>query len=118
MAYKKYQELIVWQKSMLLAKQVYEHVKLLPASENYALSSQIRRAAISIPSNIAEGHGRFSKSEYAYFLSVARGSLYEVETQLILAHQVDYLTAEQIQPSLDLCEEIRKMLSKMITTLQ
>lgn len=118
MGYKNFQELVVWQKSMLLARQVYLLANELPPTETYALSAQLKRATVSVPSNIAEGHGRSSKNEYSHFLSIARGSLYEVETQLILAQQVGYFSAEKIQPLLDLCDEIKRMLSKMITTIQ
>ena len=82
---KSYRELIVWQKSMELAEKVYLLVKALPKEETYALSDQMRRAAVSIPSNIAEGHARQSQKEFLQFLCIARGSRAELETQLLLA---------------------------------
>ena len=80
-----YRKLIVWQKAMQFSKQVYRLVEQFPATEKYALSDQVRRAAVSVSSNIAEGCGRASKRDYAHFLSIARGSLYETMTQLEMA---------------------------------
>ena len=91
MKVKSYEELVVWQKAMLFAKSVYSLQKQLPKEEVYGLGDQIRRAVVSIPSNIAEGFGRESKSEFKHFLSIARGSLYEVKTQLQLAEDLGYL---------------------------
>lgn len=102
---------------MELAEQVYELVQKLPNDEKYVLSDQMRRAAISIPSNIAEGHSRSSKSEYLHFLSIARGSLSELETQIILAQRINYLDKSQTEKALNLCDEIQKMLSAMINRL-
>ena len=82
MGYKSYKELIVWQKAMDLVDEVYRLVKLLPREETFALSDQLRRSAVSVPSNIAEGHGRQSRKEFSQFLSIARGSVFEVETQI------------------------------------
>ncbi|MBQ7202538.1 MAG: four helix bundle protein [Eubacterium sp.] len=90
MSYKDYKELIVWQKSMLLSEKAYELIKTLPSNERYCLSDQIRRSAISIPSNIAEGHGRNSKNEFSHFLAISRGSLSELETQLILGERIGF----------------------------
>ena len=87
-----YRELEVWQMSMELCEQVYGLVRHFPADERYALGDQLRRAVVSIPSNIAEGNGRDSKSDYARFLSIARGSLFEVQTQLELAERFKYVT--------------------------
>ncbi|MEO6167669.1 MAG: four helix bundle protein [Chitinophagales bacterium] len=81
----KYQELIVWQKAMDYVISVYEATRKFPAEEKFGLVSQINRAVVSIPSNIAEGAGRDSKKEFAHFLSIAKGSSYEVETQLMLS---------------------------------
>ena len=112
MAWGGYKELIVWQKAMELVKLVYAQIKLFPAEERFALSDQLRRAVISIPSNIAEGNGRASHKDYAHFLSIARGSLYETMTQLDIAVSLGY-----IKPSLDienLSVEIRRILHAMI----
>lgn len=87
-----YRELDVWKMSMELCEQVYGLVRHFPTDERYALGDQLRRAVVSIPSNIAEGNGRDSKSDYARFLSIARGSLFEVQTQLELAERFKYVT--------------------------
>lgn len=114
---KGYQDLLVWQKSMDLAESVYRLVQLLPNEEIYALSGQMRRAAISIPSNIAEGHSRQSKKEYSHFLYIAKGSISELQTQLLVAERIGYLKKEQIDSALNLSNEIGRMLSGLIRTL-
>lgn len=108
---KDYKDLIVWQKAMDLAEEVYRLVKKLPKEELFALSDQIRRAVISIPSNIAEGHERNSIKEYYQFLSIAKGSKAELETQLLLCVKVHYLEALDIEKALTLIQEIGKMLN-------
>lgn len=117
MGYKNYKELLVWQKSMDLVEIVYKLVKYLPKEETYALSDQMRRAVISIPSNIAEGHQRNSPRDFKYFLGVARGSNAELETQLLVCIRLNYLTQQQTEQALIFTEEIGKMLSAFITTL-
>ena len=112
-----YKELIVWQKSMLLVEEVYRLVKKLPKEETYVLSDQIRRAVISIPSNIAEGNGRESEKEFLRFLAIAQGSNAELETQLIICQRLGYMSAEDIRPALLLQEEISKMLRTFIKKL-
>ncbi|MBO4640799.1 MAG: four helix bundle protein [Treponema sp.] len=108
-----YKELIIWQKSMDLVSEVYKLAKKLPKEETYVLSDQIRRSAISIPSNIAEGNGRHSVKEYGYFLSIARGSIAELETQLLLGERIGYWESKDLTQSFDLITEIRKMLTKI-----
>ena len=106
-----YRSLIVWQKAMQFAKIVYAVVDTFPPAEKYALSDQIRRAVVSIPSNIAEGCGRTTNRDYAHFLSIARGSLYETMTQLELAESIGYIdTIEEI-------ESVAVEISRMLTTL-
>ena len=112
-----FKELLVWQKSMDLVEMVYGLVRLLPPEERYELSSQIRRAAVSIPSNIAEGEGRKSNREFLRFLSIARGSRAELETQLLLAQRLGYLSKEQIAPAITLCNEIGRMLFALMENL-
>ena len=112
-----FKELIVWQKAILLVKEVYSLTKLLPAEEKYDLSSQMRRAAVSVPSNIAEGNSRNGKKEYINFLSIARGSVSEVWTQLIICNELNFLSKEQIADTENLCEEISKILNSMIKKL-
>ena len=89
-----YKELIVWQKAMVLVELVYRHIRIFPSEERFRLCDQLSRAAVSVPSNIAEGYGRGTQAEYARFLSVARGSLYEVETQLELAVRLGFIAGK------------------------
>ena len=112
-----YEELIVWQKAMDLVAEVYRIVKLLPKEEIYALSDQMRRAAVSIPSNIAEGQVRKSSKEFANFLSVARGSNAELHTQLLICQRLQYITQENILKALTLSEEVAKMIVSMLQKL-
>ena len=112
-----YRELIVWQKSMDLVECVYGLAKLLPDNERFMLSAQLCRAAVSIPSNIAEGYGRSATKEYIRFLKIARGSNYEVETQLLICVRLHYLSENDIKKALSICGELSKMLSSLITKL-
>ena len=114
MAVQNYKDLIVWQKSMSLAKEIYRLANKLPKEELYGLTNQLKRAAVSIPSNIAEGNGRISSREYARFLSIARGSKSEVETQLLLCVELNYLESADTETALELSTEVGKMLNAMI----
>ena len=108
---KSFKELIVWQKSILLVKLIYQLTYYFPTEEKFSLTSQIRRCAVSIPSNIAEGWGRNSSNHFQYFLSVSQGSLSELETQLIIAKELGFVQSyKEIE---DLILEIGKMLSTM-----
>ena len=114
---KNHKELIVRQKSMLLVEEIYRLVKILPKEETYALSDQMRRAVISIPSNIAEGNGRESEKEFLRFLSIAQGSNAEIETQLLICQRLGYVSADEVSNALSLQEEISKMLRTLIKKL-
>jgi len=116
-AWQSYRELIVWQKSMDLASETYRVVRLLPKEETFVLSEQMRRSAVSIPSNIAEGHERQSPNEFRRFLSIAAGSCSELETQLLLCKRLYCLSETDLTPALTLCVEIRKMLTSMTNQL-
>jgi len=105
-----YRDLIVWQKSMDLVVAVYQISSLLPKTETYGLVSQIRRAAISIPSNIAEGRGRESNGDYCRFLSIAYGSLCDVETQFEIAVRLGFVQQETIVQILSNCSEVARLL--------
>ena len=108
-----FKNLIVWQKAMELVRAVYALSKAFPADERYALTDQLRRAVVSIPSNIAEGNGRASNAEYGHFLSIARGSLYETMTQLQIAVDLGYIPA--LDPTLEaLISEVGRMLTSML----
>lgn len=107
-----YRNLIVWQKAMQLVRIVYSLVKAFPADEKFALSDQIRRAVVSIASNIAEGCGRASNKDYAHFLAIARGSLYEVMTQLEMAQAFGYVKSlSEVEP---LAKEIVRILGALL----
>ena len=112
-----FKELIVWKRAMELAKAAYALTKLLPREEDYALSDQIRRSAVSIPSNIAEGYGRTTTKEYARFLSMARRSGYELETQLLLCIDLEYIDENEAALALRLNKEVSKMLTAIITKI-
>ncbi len=92
-----YRELLVWQEAMKLAQDVYKSVQGFTKEELFGLASQLRRAAVSVPSNIAEGHGRTSDKSFALFLGQARGSLYELETQIELAQKLGYIPEQDLQ---------------------
>lgn len=112
-----YKDLIVWQKSMDLVVEIYHLVKILPKVETYALSDQMRRAVISIPSNIAEGYGRSSAREYIQFLRIAHGSCFELDTQLNACVLVEYINAKDAEVAFSLLNEIMRMLSSLIKKL-
>ena len=112
-----YKDLVVWQKAMKLVEEIYRLASFLPKEETYGLSDQMRRAVVSIPSNIAEGVGRASRKEYAQFLGIANGSVCEVETQLFVGVRVGYFREDAIQPALGLLAEIGKMLHSIATKL-
>ncbi len=113
-----YQDLDVWRLSINLVKEIYRVIEKFPSSELYVLSSQIRKAAISIPSNIAEGQGRNSSREFRQYLAVSLGSLSELETQLIIAREIGYLSAEEeLNPLLISIDTIRKMLRALSNSL-
>lgn len=118
MAWKTYKELIVWQKSMDLVNKVYSLINEFPKKETYALSSQMIRAVVSVPSNIAEGQGRNSNNEFIRFLSFSRGSLYELETQIMIANNQKYINDNSFDALIKDCSEIERMLAKLIESLK
>ena len=110
-----YRDLIAWQKAMDLAERIYHASSTMPDSERFGLTSQMRRAAVSIPSNIAEGHGRQSLNDYVRFLKTARGSLMELQTQVTLAERLGLLAPTQ--PMIDLLSETDRVLQGLIRSL-
>ncbi len=112
-----YKELIVYKKSIELSVLMYSTTENFPKSELYGLTSQIRRSAVSIPSNIAEGQRRGSKNEYIQFLRISYGSGAELETQLLIAYRIGYLSKEKSQDLNSYLDEIMKMLNKLISVL-
>jgi four helix bundle protein len=117
MSIKSYMDLVVWQKSMDLVVACYGMVRQFPSSEQYGLASQIQRASVSIPSNIAEGHARFHTKEYLHHLSFARGSLAELNTQVQIAGRLNYLSSKDVTETLEKMDEIAKMLNGLRKSL-
>lgn len=105
-----YRDLVVWQKAMALVEWAYRLTATLPKSEEFGLKTQIRRAAISIPSNIAEGHSRGSPREFLHFLHIAMGSLSELETHIELAMRLSYLTGKETQAFNGACIDVCRLL--------
>lgn len=108
-----FKELIVWQKSFLLAREVYQLTKRLPKDEQYGLTSQLRRASVSIPSNIAEGKQRKTRNDFLQFLHIADGSCAELETQLLLVKDI-YPTFD-VREALGILNEVQRMLGAMMS---
>jgi four helix bundle protein len=113
-----YRQLIAWQKSMDFVMDVYTVTKAFPRDELYGLATQLRRAAVAVPTNIADGQARFSPNEFFYFLGRARGALVEVETQLLIAQNLNYFSAEQGQQLLDRAAEVGKILNGLIASIR
>jgi four helix bundle protein len=113
-----FKDLIVWQRSMDLAVRIYRITQKLPASEQFGLTSQLRRASVSIPSNIAEGYGRQSTGNYRQFLSISRGSLMEIETQINICDRLKYLAQSDTENILKEITEISKMLTSLISKIK
>src|SRR5437764_15003536 len=112
-----YRDLVAWKKGMELAKIVYKATAAFPKEERFGLTSQMRRAGVSIPSNIAEGQARFSKREFQHFLRNAKGSLAELETQIILAADLEFLDRDIARDLLRLCDEIGRILAGLLASL-
>ena len=115
---KSFRELIVWQKSMRLTVAIYQLTKGFPREELYGLTNQIRRAAVSLPSNIAEGYGRINSGEYKQFLGIARASNFELQTQLQLARELGMGDVNQIEFAEGLSHEVGKMIYAALKSLQ
>jgi four helix bundle protein len=115
---KNYKNIKVWEKSHLLTIEVYEVTKKFPKSEIFGMISQIRRAAVSIPSNIAEGCGRNGENEFKHFLHIALGSANELEYQILLAYKLNYINKNDFTQIENLVIEVKKMLSAFIKKLK
>jgi four helix bundle protein len=111
------ENLAVWQRAMHMTTSVYRTTQTFPSSEIYGLTSQVRRAAVSVASNIAEGRGRLSGVEFRRFLGMAQGSNFEVQTQLLVAKALGFGVPEQLKESQLLSEEVGKMISSLIAKL-
>lgn len=112
-----YGDLIVWLKSMELAHIIYHMTSRFPRDEIFGLTNQIRRAIVSIPSNIAGGFGRGSDREFVHFLRIAKGSTNEVETQILISEDLQYVSPDDVQVALSLCNEIVRMLGTLIVKI-
>lgn len=115
---KSYRELPAWQKAMELVTQVYRTTKDFPRDETYGLTSQLRRASVSVTSNIVESQARFSSKEFHHFLSVARGSLVEVETQILIAENLGYLDSNQREVLINKTSELGRILNGSIASIK
>ncbi|RRR76064.1 MAG: four helix bundle protein [Candidatus Viridilinea halotolerans] len=113
-----YRDLLVWQKGIVLVKHVYHVTKTFPADERFGLSSQMRRAAVSVPSNIAEGQARHTTGAFVQFISTAEGSLAELDTQLVIAVDLGYCSESSVADLYALINELRKMLNALRRKLQ
>ena len=114
---KTYKDLLVWQKGIEIVKEIYILCKDLPKDEVYGLQSQMKRASISIPSNIAEGYGRNYTKSYVQFLKIARGSLLELETQVIISKELALITQDKYDNIINLITEENKMLNAFIKSI-
>jgi four helix bundle protein len=117
MALKHYRELVTWQKAMDLVVAVYEATKHFPREELYALTSQVRRAVVSVPSNIAEGQGRGTPDDFKRMLRISSGSRQELETQILVAERLGYITPTSAQRILSLSEEVGRLSSGLLRSL-
>jgi len=115
---KSYRDLVVWQKAMDLVTEVYRVSKKFPKDELFGLTGQMRRAAVAVPSNIAEGYGKSSRKEYIYFLSNARGSLLELETQMLIASNLSYLKESEVDDLLSLVSQVGRIIHGLLSSLK
>ena len=112
-----YQQLIAWQKAIDVVTAVYQATARFPKEELYGLTSQMRRAAVSIPSNIAEGQGRKSRGEFQHFLGIAKGSLFELETQVVISVRLRFLNAIDTKPLEDKIHELGRIVNGLVASL-
>jgi four helix bundle protein len=113
-----YRDLVAWQKAMKFVTAIYEVTQRFPSEERYGLTNQLRRASVSVPSNIAEGQARFSQKEFHHFLSMARGSLVEIETQLLIARNLKYIQPEKAEILLAAADELGRILNGLIASIK
>jgi four helix bundle protein len=113
-----YRDLVAWQKAMKFVSEIYAVTQRFPSEERYGLTNQLRRASVSVPSNIAEGQARFSQKEFHHFLSQARGSLVEIETQLLIARDLQYLQPAKADALLAGADELGRVLNGLIASIK
>ncbi|MEA2096857.1 MAG: four helix bundle protein [Candidatus Cloacimonadota bacterium] len=116
MGIKTFRDLLIWQKGMELVKAIYKLTRSFPKSEDYNLSSQMKRASISIPSNIAEGFGRSTKKDFQRFLYIALGSIFELQTQIIISYEQNYINQQQYDSLNELTREVERMLCSFMNS--
>lgn len=112
-----YKDLVAWQKARELVREIYRHTEGFPSHEIYGLTSQLRRAAVSIPSNIAEGQGRLTVGEFKQFIGHAKGSVFELETQVLISCDLGYLSCEAAQELVNRVQEVGRILSGLLASL-
>ena len=117
MSWEHFSDLLVWKKAMDLTDEIYDLTKKLPTTEMFGIINQMRRAAVSIPSNIAEGHDRHSSKDFKRFLYISKGSCAELETQLQICIRQTFLTKEDALKALHLCDEVARMLTSFIKSI-
>jgi four helix bundle protein len=113
-----FRDLVVWQKAMSLARNLYAATDCMPAREQFGMTSQMRRSAVSIPSNIAEGHGRTTDRGFVVFLAHARGSLYELQTQIQLADDLGFLRGDSAKTLMTQSEEVGRLINGLLKTVK
>jgi four helix bundle protein len=115
---RRFEDLRVWNEAIALVEAVYDLTASFPESERFGLTNQLRRASVSVPSNVAEGWGRGSKSDYVRFLRIARGSLYEVKTQLVIAERLGFGAPVDVRTAIDMCEPLRRQLQALLSAVE
>lgn len=113
-----YRDLVVWQKAMELAEQVYQATETFPTGERFGQVSQMRRAGISVPANVAEGFGRGRKAEFRRFLEIARGSLFELQTHAELARRLGWIAGKHLSRLRELSQEVDRLLSGLLRSVK
>ncbi|MFD1613755.1 four helix bundle protein [Gelatiniphilus marinus] len=114
----RFKELEIWKRSRLFCSEIYSLTSKFPESEKFGLTNQLRRASVSIPSNIAEGSSRQSNKDFSRFLQITLGSAYEIETQLLIANDLNFITNSELEDAISELQEIIKMVSKFKSTLK
>ena len=115
---KSYRELLIWQKSILVVTNIYKLTRDFPKEELFGITSQMRRCAISIPSNIAEGFGRNSQGDFKRFLNISLGSIYELQTQIEISQNLEYLNTENYKYLMESCVELEKMMNSLVSKIK
>ncbi|MBK9509346.1 MAG: four helix bundle protein [Cytophagaceae bacterium] len=115
---KSYRELLIWQKSILVVTNIYKLTRDFPKEELFGITSQMRRCAISIPSNIVEGFGRKSQGDFKRFLNISLGSIYELQTQIEISQNLEYLNTENYKYLMESCVELEKMMNSLVSKIK